>query len=144
MNTQTHSSTSKPIPDRMYFRIRDVADLLEVKPYVLRYWETEFSIVSPEKSATGQRVYRKSDVENLVLIKHLLYGERYSIEGAKKRIKELRKEGEFKAFKTERVMPAGPSPEEKQAREARLKEIKVVARELRGLSQVPMKEIFKY
>lgn len=89
------------IPDRLYFRIGDVADLLGVKPYVLRYWESEFPMINPQKSSTGQRVYRKSDVETVVMIKRLLYEERYSIEGAKKKIKELRKEGELKLFKDE-------------------------------------------
>ena len=75
------SALMAPIPDRLYFRIGDVAELLGVKPYVLRYWETEFPIISPQKSTTGQRVYRRGDVETLVLIKHLLYKEKYSIEG---------------------------------------------------------------
>ena len=85
--------------DKLYFRIGDVADLLGVKAYVLRYWETEFSLVHPEKSATGQRVYKKGDVQNLFLIKHLLYHERYSVEGARKRLSELKKNGELRAFK---------------------------------------------
>lgn len=89
------------IPNRLFFRIGDVAELIGVKPHVLRYWESEFSIVAPQKSATGQRIYRRSDVENLLLIKHLLHEERYSIEGARKRIRELRKDGSFKAYKQE-------------------------------------------
>src|SRR3954463_15703711 len=80
------------IPDRLYFRIGDVAELLGVKPYVLRYWESEFPMISPQKSSSGQRVYRRSDVETVLMIKRLLYEERYSVEGAKKKIKELRKE----------------------------------------------------
>lgn len=110
------------IPDRLYFRIGDVSDIVGVKPYVLRYWETEFPIISPDKSQTGQRVYRKSDVEYLVMVKHLLYEERYSIEGARKRINELRKEGELKTFKQEAVKK---QPEEGMAvqRRARIKEL---------------------
>jgi DNA-binding transcriptional MerR regulator len=91
------------IPDKLYFRIGDVAELLGVKPYVLRYWESEFPMINPQKSASGQRVYRRSDVETVLMIKHLLYEERYSIEGAKKRLKELRKDGELKDFKEEAV-----------------------------------------
>src|SRR3989344_2222168 len=87
------------IPERLFFRIGDVADLLEVKPYVLRYWETEFPFLSPNKSQSGQRIYRRVDVETLALIKHLLYHERYSIEGARKRDRELRREGEHQAAK---------------------------------------------
>jgi DNA-binding transcriptional MerR regulator len=78
------------VPEKLFFRIGEVADLLEVKTYVLRFWETEFPMVSPQKSRSGQRVYRKKDVEMLLLIKHLLYVERFSIEGARKRIRELK------------------------------------------------------
>src|SRR6185295_8266192 len=102
-------AASKAIPDRLYFRIGDVADLVGVKPYVLRYWETEFPMISPQKSASGQRVYRRSDVETVLLIKHLLYEERYSIDGARKRLRELRKDGGLKAFKQE-TLGKGASP----------------------------------
>jgi len=90
------------IPDRMYFRIGDVADIAGIKAYVLRFWEKEFDFLHPIKNSAGQRVYRKSDVENVLLIKKLLYVERFSIEGAKKRIKELRKNGELATAKKER------------------------------------------
>lgn len=91
------------IPDRMYFRIGDVAEIAGVQPYVLRFWEKEFDFLSPIKNASGQRLYRKGDVEAVLLIKRLLYMERYSIEGAKKRIKELRKEGGLSIAKKERA-----------------------------------------
>jgi DNA-binding transcriptional MerR regulator len=78
------------VPEKLFFRIGEVAELLDVKAYVLRFWETEFPTVSPQKSRSGQRVYRKKDVETLLLIKHLLYVERFSIEGARKRIRELK------------------------------------------------------
>ncbi len=90
------------IPDRMYFRIGDVAEIAGVQPYVLRFWEKEFDFLAPIKNAAGQRLYRKGDVESVLLIKRLLYLERYSIEGAKKRIKELRKEGGLGHAKRER------------------------------------------
>jgi DNA-binding transcriptional MerR regulator len=107
----TQAAGSPTIPDRLYFRIGDVADLVGVKPYVLRYWETEFPMISPQKSASGQRVYRRSDVETVLLIKHLLYEERYSIDGARKRLRELRKDGVLKAFKAETLSqrPSGAS-----------------------------------
>ena len=92
-------TTTTKIPDRLYFRIGDVAELIGVKPYVLRYWESEFPMIAPEKSPSGQRVYRRTDVETVMLIKQLLYTERYSIEGARKRISELRKHGELKQAK---------------------------------------------
>ena len=90
------------IPDRMYFRIGDVAEIAGVQPYVLRFWEKEFDFLAPIKNAAGQRLYRKGDVESVLLIKRLLYLERYSIEGAKKRIKELRKQGGLGDAKRER------------------------------------------
>ena len=80
------------IPNRTYFRIGDVADITGIKPYVLRFWEKEFSILRPIKNDSGQRVYQKRDLESVLLIKRLLYKERYSIVGAIQRIKELRKE----------------------------------------------------
>ncbi|MBL7715337.1 MAG: MerR family transcriptional regulator [Bdellovibrionales bacterium] len=83
---------TKVIPDRLFFRIGDVADILDVKPYVLRYWEQEFPIIQPGKAASGHRVYKRIDVELLSLIHHLLYSEKFSIEGARRRIKELKKE----------------------------------------------------
>jgi DNA-binding transcriptional MerR regulator len=90
------------IPDRMYFRIGDVAEIAGVQPYVLRFWEKEFDFLVPIKNSAGQRLYRKGDVESVLLIKRLLYLERYSIEGAKKRIKEMRKQGGLSSAKKER------------------------------------------
>jgi DNA-binding transcriptional MerR regulator len=71
------------IPDKLYFKIGDVSELLGVEPYVLRYWETEFPGLSPKKSGTGHRLYRRKDVELLLRIKHLLYEKRFTIEGAR-------------------------------------------------------------
>jgi DNA-binding transcriptional MerR regulator len=72
------------IPDKLYFRIGEVARLAGIKPYVLRYWETEFSGLGPKKSGTGQRLYRRKDVELVLEIKRLLYDKRFTIEGARK------------------------------------------------------------
>ena len=71
------------IPDKLYFKIGEVSELLGVEPYVLRYWETEFPALSPKKSGTGHRLYRRKDVELLLRIKHLLYEKRFTIEGAR-------------------------------------------------------------
>lgn len=90
------------IPERVYFRIGDVAEITGIKPYVLRFWEKEFEIIQPVKNNSGQRIYRKSDVEAVLLIKRLLYLERFSIEGAKKRIRELRKSRELATAKRKR------------------------------------------
>ena len=71
------------IPDKLYFRIGEVSDLVGVEPYVLRYWETEFPAVGPKKSDTGHRMYRRKEVELLLRIKYLLYEKKYTIEGAR-------------------------------------------------------------
>jgi DNA-binding transcriptional MerR regulator len=76
-------SGSPEIPDKLYFKIGEVSELLGVEPYVLRYWETEFTGLSPKKSGTGHRLYRRKDVELLLRIKHLLYEKRFTIEGAR-------------------------------------------------------------
>jgi DNA-binding transcriptional MerR regulator len=83
----------------MFFRIGDVAEIVGVKTYVLRYWETEFPFIAPQKSASGQRIYRRSDVDTVLMIKGLLYGQKYSIEGARQRIQEMRKNGELKNYR---------------------------------------------
>src|ERR1700750_52708 len=71
------------IPDKLYFRIGDVARLCEVPAYVLRFWETEFPNLKPNKGGTGQRLYRRKDVETALRIKHLLYDLGYTIPGAR-------------------------------------------------------------
>src|SRR5438093_8582003 len=77
-------STGTEIPDKLYFRIGDVAKLAGIKPYVLRFWETEFPALGPKKSGTGHRLYRRKDVEMVLEIKRLLYEQRFTIEGARK------------------------------------------------------------
>lgn len=76
------------IPNKLYFRIGEVSKLIGVEPYVLRYWESEFPDIKPSKSKSGQRLYKRRDVEMLQKIKELLYEERYTINGARKRLKE--------------------------------------------------------
>jgi DNA-binding transcriptional MerR regulator len=72
------------IPDKLYFRIGEVSRLAGIKPYVLRFWETEFSSLGPKKSGKGHRLYRRKDVELVLEIKRLLYDKRFTIEGARK------------------------------------------------------------
>ena len=76
------------LPNKLYFRIGEVAKIVNVKPYVLRYWETEFSVLKPGKTPSRHRLYRRRDVETLLVIKNLLYEEGFTIAGAKKRLKE--------------------------------------------------------
>src|SRR5712691_5478515 len=74
------------LPPKLYFRIGEVADLVGVEPHVLRYWEREFRSIRPTKSAKGQRVYSRRDVENLMRVRQLLYAEGFTIAGAKKKL----------------------------------------------------------
>ena len=75
---------AQEIPDKLYFRIGEVARLAGIKPYVLRFWETEFPSLGPKKSGTGHRLYRRKEVEMALEIKRLLYEKRFTIEGARK------------------------------------------------------------
>lgn len=79
------------IPDKLYFKIGEVAKLVGVEPYVLRYWESEFPVVKPGKTRSHHRRYRRKDVEALLAIKRLLHDERFTIEGARKRLKAATK-----------------------------------------------------
>jgi len=80
------SDTGPVIPDKAFFRIGEVAEIVGVKPYVIRYWETEFKQLRPNKSRTNQRVYSRSDVQLLITIKTLLYTDGFTIEGARKQL----------------------------------------------------------
>jgi DNA-binding transcriptional MerR regulator len=95
------------IPEKIYFKIGEVCELVGVQAHVLRYWETEFSMLSPQKNRSGQRSYRRRDVEIALRIKQLLYDEMFTIAGAKKKLQtELRETSKLKI-----VHPAEPEPE---------------------------------
>ncbi len=101
------------IPEKQYFKIGEVSEILNVEPYVLRYWESEFKILKPTRTRARQRLYHKKDLELLMEIKHLLYDEKFTIAGAKKRLQEMRKlaSAEKKAKKTVKPnKPAEPAP----------------------------------
>lgn len=83
--------TDPVIPDRMFFRIGDVSEITGVDAHVLRFWESEFPALSPSKTPTGQRQYRRRDVETVLAIKRLLYEEKYTIPGARKALRERRR-----------------------------------------------------
>lgn len=78
----------RELPAKLYFRIGEVARIVDVEPHVLRYWETEFPTIRPQKSTKGQRVYSRKDVETLLRVRELLYAHRFTIEGARKRLRE--------------------------------------------------------
>lgn len=86
---EASSSESRPAKgEKLYYRIGEVAKITGVKPYVLRYWESEFRWMAPQKSRSKQRLYRRKDIDTILLIKKLLYEERYTIAGARKLLRE--------------------------------------------------------
>jgi len=84
-----HSNTfyQKDLPDKLYFKIGEVSSIAELPSYVLRFWETEFKRIRPKRTSSGQRLYRKRDVELILKIKYLLYEKKYTIQGAKQYLK---------------------------------------------------------
>jgi DNA-binding transcriptional MerR regulator len=94
--------TESRIPQKLFFRIGEVCDLIKVQPHVLRYWETEFPMLAPQKNRAGQRVYRRKDVEMVLRIRDLLYEEKFTIAGARKRLAEENRKGV-----TPRLRPSG-------------------------------------
>jgi DNA-binding transcriptional MerR regulator len=94
---QLMNNAAVAIPEKLFFKIGEVCDLTGVQAHVLRYWESEFPMLSPQKNRAGQRTYRKRDVEIALRIKELLYDDQYTIAGAKKRLaSELRNPGKLK------------------------------------------------
>jgi DNA-binding transcriptional MerR regulator len=77
---------AKKIPNKLFFKIGEVCEITETQPYVLRYWESEFPALAPAKNSSGQRIYRRRDIETVLRIKELLYEEGFTIAGAKKRL----------------------------------------------------------
>jgi DNA-binding transcriptional MerR regulator len=88
--------TAVAIPEKLFFKIGEVCDLAGVQAHVLRYWESEFPMLAPQKNRAGQRVYRKRDVEIALRIKELLYDDQYTIAGAKKRLTHELRGGKLK------------------------------------------------
>ena len=86
---------SEPIAKKAYYSIGEACDITGLKPHVLRYWESQFEVLSPTKNRAGNRVFRPKDIELVLLVKKLLYEEKYTIEGARQRLLELRQAGEL-------------------------------------------------
>lgn len=87
---------SERIAKKEYYSIGDVCDLTGLKPHVLRYWETQFDVLHPNKNRAGNRVYRPKEVELVMLVKHLLYEQKFTIEGARQKLREMRRGGALK------------------------------------------------
>lgn len=138
MQKQKHASergaVATAIPDKLYFRIGEVARLCKVQSYVLRFWESEFPQLKPNKSGTGQRLYRKRDVEFALRIKRLLYSEGYTIAGARQVFAAEVREPYKKA---QPELPLKRSAETDRI-EARLKKLRGELRELLGILSAPV------
>ena len=87
-------SAGEPIQE--FYSIGEVCELTGLKPHVLRYWESQFRFLNPAKNRSGNRVYQRREIELIMLVKHLLYTEKYTIEGARKKVDEHRKKGELR------------------------------------------------
>ena len=100
------------IPEKLFFKIGEVCDITEVQAHVLRYWESEFPMLAPQKNRAGQRTYRKRDVEMVLRIKELLYEDQYTIAGAKKKLaSEIRGASKLKVVTPEMAAAAAEQPE---------------------------------
>ena len=92
------------IPEKVYFRIGEVSKILNVEPYVIRYWESEFKTIKPVRTKTSQRLYRKKDVQELLTIRNLLYQQRFTINGAKQQLMKMRDREESKDTANEKLI----------------------------------------
>jgi DNA-binding transcriptional MerR regulator len=87
----------RPVAAKEYYSISEVCDLVGLRPHVLRYWETQFPVLNPSKNRSGNRVYQRKEIKLILYVKHLLYDEKYTVEGAKQKLEQLRKGGELQA-----------------------------------------------
>src|SRR5215467_10319371 len=122
-STAKQNTNEVLIPDKLYFRIGEVAKLCKLPAYVLRFWESEFPQLKPVKSSTGQRMYRQRDVENVLRIKRLLYEEGFTIAGARQQLK-----AEGKPAKQQSGLPFP-----KQVRSDSLKKVRQGLQEILGI-----------
>jgi len=86
------------IPDKLFFKIGEAAEIVGLEQHVLRYWEDEFDVLKPSKNRSGQRLYQKKDIERILKIKRLLYTEKFTLAGAKKKLKERKKKDDQMGF----------------------------------------------
>jgi DNA-binding transcriptional MerR regulator len=91
----TTTGRDRPVAQRQYYSISEVCDLVDLKPHVLRYWETQFGPLNPSKNRSGNRVYQKKEIRLILLVKHLLYEEKYTVDGARAKLDQLRRSGKL-------------------------------------------------
>jgi DNA-binding transcriptional MerR regulator len=89
--------SDRPIIRKEYYSIGEVCDLVGLKPHVLRYWESQFPALRPSKNRAGNRIYQRKEIRLVILVRRLLYDEKYTVEGARQKVEELRKGGELDA-----------------------------------------------
>jgi DNA-binding transcriptional MerR regulator len=116
---------NEPVAKKVYYSIGDVCELVGLKQHVLRYWETQFDVLKPKKNKGGNRVFRAKDVEIVLLVKHLLYDQKYTIEGARLKLKDMRRSGTIEQERADVLRPAF------------LRSMKDDLRELRDLLSLP-------
>jgi DNA-binding transcriptional MerR regulator len=121
----------RKIPSKLFFKIGEVCELTDTQPYVLRYWESEFPALAPAKNNSGQRIYRRRDIETILRIKTLLYEEGFTIAGAKKKLEQEMKD-QVKAGTTTPPPEAVAAPESDGLKE----EILSIRAELRGILEL--------
>ncbi len=115
---------AKKIPNKLFFKIGEVCELTETQPYVLRYWESEFPALAPAKNNSGQRIYRRRDIETILRIKALLYEEGFTIAGAKKKLEQEMKDEDAGHPTTTRPLSDGePGADKIQAIKSGLRDI---------------------
>jgi DNA-binding transcriptional MerR regulator len=121
----------RKIPSKLFFKIGEVCELTDTQPYVLRYWESEFPALAPAKNNSGQRIYRRRDIETILRIKTLLYEEGFTIAGAKKKLEQEMKD-------PVKTGPPTPPPEAVAAPEndGLREEILSIRAELRGILEL--------
>ena len=120
----------KQIPNKLFFKIGEVCEITDTQPYVLRYWESEFPSLAPAKNSSGQRIYRRRDIETVLRIKQLLYEEGFTIAGAKKRLEaEMTGKSDSGPTVTPEKVGDSPGPREDKGRQALL-EVREQLREI--------------
>lgn len=128
-SSEASETGPQPIPDKLYFKIGEVAKIVGVKPYVLRYWETEFPELAPGKSKSKQRLYRRKEVELILKVCDLLHERRFTIEGARQQLKDLGKQEKHEAKEKQITLPL-------QDKKAFKETVKMIQKKLQELSAV--------
>jgi DNA-binding transcriptional MerR regulator len=122
----------RQIPNKLFFKIGEVCEITDTQPYVLRYWESEFPALAPAKNSSGQRIYRRRDIETILRIKQLLYEEGFTIAGAKKRL-EVEMAGRVDTPMPQPPPHLGDTPQPEEiagTRSAALREVREQLREI--------------